>query len=137
MEQETQQCTAKSKSRGARCNNAAVPGSNVCRIHGGAAPQVKAKAAERLAALVDPAIDRLARLLKSGDDAAAYRAVKDVLDRNGFKPKDAVEVTGKDGGPIQLESNPKLKTLSDDELAAALELARKLAPTNDDDAKEG
>lgn len=34
-----QQCTAKAKSTGARCNNPAVSGSNVCRLHGGKTPR--------------------------------------------------------------------------------------------------
>jgi len=33
------QCTAKSKRTGERCKNAAVPGRNVCHIHGGKTPR--------------------------------------------------------------------------------------------------
>jgi hypothetical protein len=69
-------------------------GCNVCRSHGGAAPQVKRRAEERLAALVDPAIDELRKLLRSKSPAVVLGAVKDVLDRNGFKPKDVVVVEG-------------------------------------------
>lgn len=42
------QCTAKSRS-GNRCGNPPVPGATVCRFHGGRAPQVAAKAAQRVA----------------------------------------------------------------------------------------
>lgn len=94
-------CSAKSKQSGKPCKQPAIPGGTVCRFHGGSAPQVIRSAKERLAALVDPAIARLAKLLKSKKDVAAYRAVKDVLDRNGFKPKDEVELAGKNGGPIR------------------------------------
>lgn len=43
------QCTAKAKSTGNRCTRPSVPGGTVCRFHGGAAKQVKAKAEKRVA----------------------------------------------------------------------------------------
>ena len=86
-------CTATARS-GKRCARPAIPGGAVCRYHGGAAPQVKEAAKLRLAALVDPAIGELEKLLKrSKQDAVRFAAVKDVLDRNGFKPAEKVEVT--------------------------------------------
>lgn len=42
------QCTATKRNK-KRCGNAPVRGATVCRMHGGAAPQVQAKAAERVA----------------------------------------------------------------------------------------
>jgi hypothetical protein len=69
-------------------------GCNVCRSHGGAAPRVKRRAEERLASLVDPAIAELRKLLRSKSPAVVLGAVKDILDRNGFKPKDLVVVEG-------------------------------------------
>lgn len=42
------QCTATKRNK-ERCGNKPVRGAKVCRMHGGAAPQVKAKAAERVA----------------------------------------------------------------------------------------
>jgi len=68
--------------------------------HGGAARQVRAAAKVRLAALVDPAIARLAALLKSRHDPTALGACRDVLDRAGFKATDKHEVTGPDGTPL-------------------------------------
>ena len=41
------QCTAFSKQTGKQCKAKAIPGGTVCRWHGGAAGQVKAKAAVR------------------------------------------------------------------------------------------
>ncbi|HEX3840808.1 MAG TPA: hypothetical protein VHU85_08455 [Acidimicrobiales bacterium] len=41
-------CTATAKQTGKRCKNHPAVGALVCRFHGGAAPQVKAKAVERL-----------------------------------------------------------------------------------------
>ncbi len=43
----SERCTANNK-RGTRCERPAIPGAVVCRYHGGGAPQVKRKAAERL-----------------------------------------------------------------------------------------
>ena len=53
------QCTATSKTTDNRCTRPAIPGGSVCRYHGGAAPQVKAAAAARLRAMVDPALGAL------------------------------------------------------------------------------
>lgn len=83
-------------SKGKPCKAEAIRGGAVCRTHGGSAPQVKAAAALRLAALVDPAIDELTKLLKkSRIDSVRMAAVKDILDRTGHKPKDEVEISGK------------------------------------------
>ena len=61
-------------------------------MHGGGAPQVKRAARERLAALVDPAIDRLGELVRQRQfPSTVYAAVKDVLDRNGLKPPERTE----------------------------------------------
>lgn len=49
----------------------------VCHVHGGAAPQVKRKAAERLADLIDP--DRALREIA----AIAYSNVQGVFDKQG------------------------------------------------------
>lgn len=43
------QCTATSKQTHDRCRQPASSGATVCRFHGGASPQVRRKAAERLA----------------------------------------------------------------------------------------
>jgi hypothetical protein len=43
-----ERCTSRAKSTGRRCGRWPVPGATVCVMHGGAAPQVRAKAAQRL-----------------------------------------------------------------------------------------
>ena len=88
-------CTVHSKQTRHRCKRPAIlGGSRVCYIHGGAAPQVRLAAKERLAELVDPAIDRLRELiLQTEFPSTAYAAVKDVLDRTGFKPEDKMNLS--------------------------------------------
>ena len=67
----------------------------MCRSHGGAAPQVKRAARERLNDLIDPAINELGRRLEDPDNPAlSLRAATDVLDRTGYKPTDHVEHSG-------------------------------------------
>jgi len=91
---ERQQCKATNR-QGKQCSSKAIQGATVCRLHGGAAPQVQQAARARLALLVDPALSTLHNLVtKSKVDAVKMQAVKDILDRNGFKPKDEINVTG-------------------------------------------
>ena len=99
----------------------------MCYIHGGAAPQVRLAAKERLAELVDPAIDRLRELiLQTEFPSTAYAAVKDVLDRTGFKPEDKMNlsVTRPDEDYDQMVKRFR-------------ELAAKLEPTHGDSDEDG
>lgn len=65
-------------------------------MHGGGAPQVKQAASERLAAMVDPALAELSNLVRRAEsEAIKLAAIKDVLDRAGFKPKERIEQSGK------------------------------------------
>lgn len=87
------QCSARSKQKGIQCGRTAIPGGTVCRYHGGAAPQVKLKAQERLAAYQDKALDRLFELVEQTSfPSTAYAAVRDVLDRTMGKPAESVAV---------------------------------------------
>lgn len=89
-------CTATNR-QGNRCGRPHIPGGTVCRFHGGAAPQVKQKAMERLLALQHPAIDRLTQLIDQREfPTVAYAASRDVLDRTMGKPKEtqALEHSG-------------------------------------------
>jgi hypothetical protein len=70
-------------------------GATLCRNHGGSAPQVKRRAKERLAALVDPAIAALSKLVRSkGSTTVKLNAARDILDRNGIKLKETVVIEG-------------------------------------------
>lgn len=57
-------CRAHSSRTGEPCRRQAIRGATVCRTHGGAAPQVQAKAKERLAALAPKAIRVMDNLLE-------------------------------------------------------------------------
>lgn len=101
---EFHRCTATNR-QGRRCGKAPILGGTVCRMHGGAAPQVMQAAEERLKALVDPAITRLAELIRQTEfPSVAIAAVKDVLDRNGAlgKAKESTDVQVK--GTLTLEA---------------------------------
>lgn len=92
----TAKCRATNR-QGVRCKQPHIPGGTVCRFHGGAAPQVKAKAMERLLALQHPAIDRLTKLIdQEAFPTVAYAASRDILDRTMGKPTEqqTVEHTG-------------------------------------------
>jgi hypothetical protein len=102
---ESRRCTAHSSQTGERCKKAAIKGGAVCASHGGRAPQVQRSAKERLAELVEPALKGLHKALRSGEIPSIVKAAQIVLDRTGFHPTQAMEVYGKDGGPIETESS--------------------------------
>lgn len=86
-------CVARSKNTGERCTKPPVPGTTVCRWHGGMAPQTKRKAALRLMELVDPAISTLAREMVNQNATAGerIRAAENILDRTGYPRKTEVD----------------------------------------------
>lgn len=69
-------CTAHNR-RGSQCGRAPVPGASVCHYHGGAAPQVREKAAERLTAARDMALERLIEFIADDGDIADPRILLD------------------------------------------------------------
>jgi len=119
-------CTARSKRSRMQCGRQAIPGGTVCPMHGGASPQVRQKARERLAALVDPSITRLSKLLRSKQELVALGAVKDVLDRNGFKSPDTLKI-------VQA-TDEQLATLSSEDLDHLVRTAIKLGLIQEDPA---
>lgn len=56
-------------------------------MHGGAAPQNRRKAEERLALLVEPALEALADIVDFGESGQVrLRAAKAILDYAGYQP---------------------------------------------------
>lgn len=127
--EDSQQCTATAKSTGERCKNAAIPGGNVCRFHGGEAQQVKKKASERLDEMADSVTkemqDRLSDVFERMDDPTltneefvklareARQLSTDIWDRTGNGPND-------DGDTVDV--NVEVDTLNADEKAQLNEL---------------
>lgn len=72
------------KQNGERCKRYAIKGGFVCMTHGGAAPQVRARANKRLLALVEPSLIRLGDLVQQSEHMpTALGAIRTVLERAG------------------------------------------------------
>jgi hypothetical protein len=100
------QCTATRKATGQQCGRAAIQGGNVCWVHGGAAPQVRAAALRRIHSLVDTALEVLAEQMDSDDQAIAQRAAINLLDRAGYKAPEKITLipqVSSDGPEAELE----------------------------------
>lgn len=87
-------CKARSKRTGDPCNNPPVGGATVCRMHGGAAPQVRNAARVRLEMAADRMAKQLLKMAADDDvaDSVKLAAIKDALDRAGLSAKTAVQV---------------------------------------------
>lgn len=84
-------CTATNR-QGQRCKRWPIRGGYVCRNHGGGAPQVIAKAAERLSALVPKAIAKLDALMDRDEfPSVQFAASKAVIEFSEGKATERVE----------------------------------------------
>jgi hypothetical protein len=96
---ESRRCTAHSSRTGQPCKRAAVIGGAVCSKHGGSAPQVKARAAERILMSADLGARRLIQFMndRKVPYAVRLRAAESLLDRAGLGATQMVkaEVTSK------------------------------------------
>ncbi len=108
----------------------ALKGGNVCRMHGGGAPQVQEANRVRLARLVSPAIDKLAEAItaKKTDKHIPYNiqvaASKEALALNGYKAKDEIVVT-------QTFDHSRFAEMTDEEIHQFVALGRKLTAATD------
>lgn len=86
-------CTARRKN-GEPCTNWAIKGANVCRMHGGGAPQVKRAAMVRLLQASDSLMASLLKIAKDESVPVAVRltAIRDGLDRAGLNARAEVDV---------------------------------------------
>lgn len=94
-------CSATAKRTGRQCEQYAINGGTVCHKHGGAAPQVKAKAEERIKALVNPALALIEEYLEHAGDpeysvppAVRLRAAESILDRAGYGATQKIRMDG-------------------------------------------
>lgn len=118
-------CTAH-RTDGHPCQAKAIKGGTVCRVHGGSAPQVKAKAMQRLLQAADPAAAQLVELaLRGGTESVKLQAIRDLLDRAGLQAAQKIEaeVTHHDGdSDLDREIERLLETMaSREESSSTLE----------------
>jgi hypothetical protein len=118
---DSRKCEA-TRQDGEPCQAYAIKGGNVCRVHGGSAPQVKKKAKERLAEAAGGAakslVDLKAQLeeIIENEDLApsevkaiaseARKQATEILDRAGEDGAPKVsrqELTGEDGGAVEMD----------------------------------
>jgi hypothetical protein len=126
MKARRQRCTAHVSDGSRQCERWAINGSTVCATHGGQAPQVKKSARERLAELVEPALEGLHTALKSGEIPSIVKASQIVLDRTGFHPSKAIELTGEFIGPVEVVPAERLARLSVEEKVVLVELLERV-----------
>jgi hypothetical protein len=98
------QCSAKNR-LGEQCRRHPMPGTNVCSMHGGKAPQVLRAAKERLIRGAEHAIDCVLDIIKArpacptcqraDDPRMQLRASQILLDRAGLGPTSTSEVDDK------------------------------------------
>jgi hypothetical protein len=87
---------------GGRCKREAEPGSVVCRLHGGAAPQVRKRAAERLIMSADHVSQKLLEWLDDPEVPYRVRAeiAQDLLDRACLASTQAIKIVPAEDDPV-------------------------------------
>lgn len=94
-------CSAHTRA-GTRCGAWAIRGGNVCRVHGGGAPQTIAKAKQRLELAADRMAANLLSLAIYGEsEAVKLGATNSALDRAGITAKAALEVSVEQPAPYE------------------------------------
>lgn len=87
---------------GAQCKRRANDGTNVCDLHGAAAPQVRQRAAERVMYSAERAVEVVLEVLNDTSLAAPVRlkAAQDVLDRQGLVAAQVVKILPGEQDPL-------------------------------------
>jgi hypothetical protein len=97
-------CRARTR-EGQRCGNWAIPWTTVCRMHGGMAPQVLAKANDRRSAVLlslwgitEPVVQRMQEIAldpesNPKDMIAALKLLLDILLPPGYQPRSSYSLT--------------------------------------------
>lgn len=109
-------CTAHKTGTGEPCRAASIIGGTVCVYHGGASPQVRAKALSRLEAAVPGALERLITLSQQDEDrAVALRASDSIMDRGGYRPADQLKLSGDAEAPLEIIISRPVRPATTDE----------------------
>jgi hypothetical protein len=87
---------------GGRCKREAEPGAVVCDQHGGAAPQTRRRAAERLIMTADQAAQMLVTMMEDREVPFGVRAkiAQDLLDRAGLNSTQAIKIVPAEDDPV-------------------------------------
>src|SRR5215217_7149024 len=87
---------------GGRCKREAEDGAVVCDQHGGAAPQVRRRAAERLIMTADQAAQMLVNMMADTEVPFGVRAkiAQDLLDRAGLGSTQAIKIVPAEDDPV-------------------------------------
>src|SRR4029453_12393942 len=94
-------CNA-TRPNGSRCKREAEDGAVVCDRHGGAAPQVRRRAAERLIMIADQAAQMLVKMMEDTEVPFGVRAkiAQDLLDRAGLVPTQVHKIVPMTDDPV-------------------------------------
>lgn len=100
---------------GDRCRRVAIAGSVVCRHHGGAAPQVRRRAAERIIMAADDAVQKLVSWLHDESVPLKERRLiaSDLLDRAQLAGKSMHEVEVKHKWEALMDEAVELTVITD------------------------
>ena len=110
-------CTAKRRN-GTQCLNYAIKGATVCRMHGGAAPQVRRAAQVRLLMQADTLMAALLKIALDPKMPVQHRlvAIRDGLDRANLSGTQSVELTVDKGRSFEdVTSDVVMDLLMDDD----------------------
>ena len=96
-------CQGHYKSTGEQCRHVAIDGSVVCDQHGGAAPQVLRRAAERIQFTADDAARRLVEWMNdpSVDMRERVKIAQDMLDRGGLAASHLLKIMPVTDDPVE------------------------------------